>query len=195
MQANDARICRNNLCRIDYPHRHIREADNLPAQWATTIDDPAVSAPWPDRLHWQRPPRRSYDGNPYHLFKFGWFSSHAGFQLPWKIDCEDGLADGDWDAIAQLIAWKFAFRSVYGIPKGGTKLAEALDKYCEPGYPIIIVDDVLTTGRSFVHARAALGNPEDVFGVVVFARGPVPDWVWPILTVNEWAQSRATGLG
>jgi hypothetical protein len=54
---------------------------------------------------------------------------------------------------------------------------------------------MLTTGRSFIHARAALGNPQDVFGVTVCARGEVPNWVWPILSVNEWAQSRATGLG
>lgn len=32
-------------------------------------------------------------------------------------------------------------------------------------------------------------------GIVVFTRGRCPEWVWPIFTVNEWAQSRATGLG
>lgn len=163
--------------------------------WLPTIDDPAVSAPWPIRLKWQPRERGSFDGNPYYLFKFGWFASHSGFQLPWKIDCEDGLGDGDWDSLAKIIAWKFAFRSVYGIPKGGERLARALDRYCEPGYPVLIVDDVLTTGRSFIDARARLGNPTDCIGVVVFARGKCPNWVWPILTVNEWAQSRATGLG
>jgi len=130
------------------------------------------------------------------LFKFGWFSTHSKFQLPWKLDC-DALDSADWAALAKLVAWKFAFRSVYGIPRGGNRFAQALDRYAEPdsGYPVLIVDDVLTTGRSFVEAKARLGNPEGTIGVVVFGRGRCPDWVWPILQVNEWAQSRATGLG
>lgn len=165
-----------------------------------TIDDPIVSAPWPDRLHWERPERNwpeiTNDGSPYYLFKFGWFASHSKFQLPWKLDLESGFRPGDWEAIASIIAWKFAFRSVYGIPKGGNDLAKALNRYCEPGYPVLIVDDVLTTGRSMIEARARLNLlDEPVIGVVVVARGPMPDWVWPILSVNEWAQSRATGLG
>jgi len=188
----ELRICRNSLCPVDYPHNHVKPP-GTPEGWYPTIDDPVGPAPWPDRLHWQR--RERENGNPYHLFKFGWFASHSGFQLPWKLDCESGLDTEDWEAIASLIAWKFAFRSVYGIPKGGTALARALDKHVTPGYPVLIVDDVLTTGRSFINARASLGNPEDCIGVVVFARGVCPDWVFPILQVNEFFQSRATGLG
>lgn len=207
-------VCKNWSCKVDFPHTHKAER---PGYFAT-IDDPAVPAPWPDRLEWERPywGREQNGGSPYYLFKFGWFASHSGFQLPFKIDCEDGLHDGDWEAIASIIAWKFAFRSVYGIPKGGVKLARALDKYVTPGYPVLIVDDVLTTGKSMEEARARLGfipaecskdcdTPDcpyihlpieqPVIGVVVFARGPCPNWVWPLLTVNEWAQSRATGLG
>lgn len=134
------------------------------------------------------------------FINFGWFASHSGFQLPWKVDC-DALAQRDWEGLAKLIAWKFAFRSVYGIPRGGSQLARALDKYVDLSvdaegrhYPVLIVDDVLTTGRSFRNAKAMLGNP-DCLGVVVFARGECPNWVWPIFRVNEWAQSRATGLG
>lgn len=191
--SENLRICRNSICKIDYPHNHVKPP-GTPEGWHATIDDPPSPAPWPDRLHWQRPDRRGHD-NPYHLFKFGWFASHSRFQLPWKIDCEDGLGDEDWEDLASLIAWKFAFRSVYGIPKGGVALARALDKYCEPNYPVLIVDDVLTTGRSFANARASLGNPEGCIGVVVFARGVCPNWVFPIVTVNEFFQSRATGLG
>jgi hypothetical protein len=132
--------------------------------------------------------------NPYALFKFGWFASHSGFQLPWKLDL-DGLDDSDWKAIAQMIAWKFAFRSVYGVPKGGVELAKACDPFVSAGYPILIVDDVLTTGRSMIEARAKLGDPPGCIGVVVAARGRCPNWVFPILTVNEFWQSRATGLG
>lgn len=194
-------ICKNSLCKINYPHYHVSDR-RVPASWSATIDDRAVPAPWPNSLRWKNwrwwesyeehiREKESY----YHLFKFGWFSSHSGFQLPWKVDCESGLRDSDWEALASIIAGKFSFRSVYGIPKGGVKLADALQRYCEPEYPVLIVDDVLTTGRSFINARAALGNPEDIVGVVVFARGRCPDWVWPICQVSEWAQSRGTGIG
>lgn len=184
-------LCNSSLCGHDYPHTHVRPEGGNPS-WFASIDDPAVSAPWPDRLQWRRAVRGN--GNPFHLFKFGWFASHSGFQLPWKLDLEN-LRDEDWEAIAEIIAWKFAFCSVYGVPKGGVRLAQALDKHVTPGYPVLIVDDVLTTGRSMIEAKAALGNPQGAIGVVVAARGRCPDWVWPILQVSEWAQSRATGLG
>jgi hypothetical protein len=172
-------ICKNSTCQLDYPHSHTGES----------INDPAVTAPWPERLQWEKP--RSVTHN---LFSFGWFATHSKFQLPWKVNL-DALNGEDWETIAKIITWKFAFSSVYGIPRGGVVLARALDKYREPGYPVLIVDDVLTTGNSFREARAHLGNPDNCIGVVVFARGKCPDWVWPICMVNEWAQSRATGLG
>jgi len=184
------RVCKNSLCPIRYPHHHVQPDGGNP-NWLPTIDDPAVSSPWPERLQWKRQDQQGY---PFRVFKFGWFTSHSGFQLPFKIDI--GWWSEEWLDIAKIIAGKFAFRSVYGIPRGGVKLAEALDPYCEPNYPALIVDDVLTTGRSMLEARSRLGlDDEPVIGVVVVARGPVPSWVWPILTVNDWAQSRATGLG
>jgi hypothetical protein len=179
-------VCANFSCRVDYPHTHNGQS----------IDDPPVRLYWPKSLLWRRPTSgagRESRGSPYYLFKFGWFASHSGFQLPWKIDCEDGLRDEDWNALASIVAGKFGFSDVYGIPRGGTKFARALAPFCEPGYPTLIVDDVLTTGRSFEDARQRFSA--NCIGVVVFARGRCPDWVWPIFTVNEWAQSRATGLG
>ncbi len=84
------------------------------------------------------------------------------------------------------------------MPRGGERLADTLRPHVEPGYPMLIVDDVLTTGRSMIKARErhlSLFPEVPVIGVVILARGQCPDWVWPILSVNEWAQSRATGLG
>src|SRR5260370_577106 len=130
------RICKNDICKVDYPHNHVRPEGGNP-NWMPTIDDPAVSAPWPDRLQWQRSGLTGK--HPYGMFKFGWFSSHSGFQLPWKLDL-DGLDKSDWNDIAEIIAGKFAFRSVYGIPKGGVEMAKALDKHVTPGYPVLIVD-------------------------------------------------------
>ena len=126
------------------------------------------------------------------LVQFGWFRSHSGLQLPWKLDA-DALSSDSLNGITQIIRWKFAFGAVIGVPRGGLRLARMLEQYREDGYPTLIVDDVLTTGKSIQEWRDPVPGP--AIGVVIFARGPCPNWVWPIFNVNEWTQSRATGLG
>lgn len=130
------------------------------------------------------------------LIDFGWFASHSGFQLPWKVDC-DSLSDSDIESVARILQWKFAFSQVLGVPRGGLRLAAACKKHTTEGYPLLIVDDVLTTGRSMKEFRKSVTQEWSgpIIGAVMFARGECPNWVWPIFTVNEWAQSRATGLG
>lgn len=99
------------------------------------------------------------------LFQLGKFVSHAGNELEWKIEC-DALTDEDWDCLAKMIAEKTEFGSVYGIPRGGTKLANALEKYKNPKSIIhLVVDDVWTTGKSMREVM----KPGDL-GFVVFAR-------------------------
>jgi hypothetical protein len=103
------------------------------------------------------------------LFNRGKFLSHAGLELDWKIEC-DALTDEDWECLAKMISEKTEFRSVYGIPRGGTKLATALVKYCNPTSPIhLVVDDVWTTGKSMREVM----KPGDM-GFVVFARQKIP---------------------
>ena len=126
------------------------------------------------------------------LVKHGWFRSRSGLQLPWKLDA-DALSDDDIGEIAKIITGKFAFGAVIGVPRGGLRLQRALEPHREDGYPTLIVDDVLTTGKSMEEWRAPVPGP--VVGVVIFARGRCPNWVWPIFQVSEWAQSRGTGLG
>jgi orotate phosphoribosyltransferase len=129
------------------------------------------------------------------LIEYGQFASHSGLMLPWKIDC-DALTDEDLDGLAQIVARKLAFSKAVGVPTGGIRFAQALRRYATPGYPILVADDVLTTGRSMEEVRNSLMlDPRPILGVVIFARGPVPNWVWPIFTVSEWAQSRGTGIG
>ena len=130
------------------------------------------------------------------------FISHSGLSLPWKIDCDD-LTDYDMKGLAGIIASKFFFSRVHGIPSGGLRLAQALIPHCkvpttveEPKYPVLLVDDVLTTGGSMEEWRRRIAwDSEPVIGVVIYARGPVPNWIWPIFTVNEWTQCRGTGTG
>ena len=134
------------------------------------------------------------------MFEFGWFLSHSKFQLPWKINC-DSFSGADWADIAKLLQWKFAFGSVHGIPRGGLPLARACEPYITPGYPPLLVDDVLTTGASMVEARAKLLKETgyDPICFVVFNRNIDPMskgiFVWSLFQVNQWSQSRATGLG
>ena len=131
------------------------------------------------------------------MIEYGWFLTHSKWQLPWKINC-DSFTDEDWEGIAKILQWKFAFGSVYGIPRGGTKLAEACQKHITVGYPPLIVDDVLTTGASMREAKEKLRVETgfDPIGFVVFNRHiDCPGWIWSLFNVNQWSQSRATGLG
>jgi hypothetical protein len=132
------------------------------------------------------------------LIKFGWFRSHNGLQLPWKLDA-DALSDDTISELAKIIAGKFSFGHVEGVPRGGLRLAAALLPNASTGYPLLIVDDVLTTGASMElaleRAREQTQGVGRAIGVVIFARGPCPSWVWPIFQVSEWTQSRGTGLG
>lgn len=112
------------------------------------------------------------------LFQCGQFTLHSGFHTNFKIDC-DALTKGDWASLAYYIVCNFSpFRSVEGVPTGGLSLAEALAPYHTEAqhHPLLIVDDVLTTGASMEEQRAG----RDALGIVVFARGKCPDWVKPM---------------
>jgi len=109
------------------------------------------------------------------LFQLGKFTSHAGHSLDWKIEC-DALTDDDWECLAKMISDRIMFHEVVGIPRGGNKLAAALQKYCEKKEGVItyrlVVDDVWTTGTSM---KAVL--QEGDFGYVVFARNEIPSYM------------------
>jgi len=87
MNRESANICKDGgvFCKIEYPHSHA----------GPTVDDLVEPAKWPDRVYWE-PPQRFNGRNPYRLFQFGWFASHSGFQLPWKLE----LAQAGWEDLA-----------------------------------------------------------------------------------------------
>ena len=108
------------------------------------------------------------------LFQIGNFTSHAGIPLPWKIEC-DALVD-QWDALATMIMdyQKEPFREAVGIPRGGVPLGNALNKYASKNKedPMLVCDDVYTTGTSF---REFCVTKDTIYAIkwVVFARKPI----------------------
>lgn len=116
------------------------------------------------------------------LFQWGKFTSHSGSPLDWKAEC-DALTDDDWDCLARLVADRAgAFGSAVGVPKGGLKFAEALNRHRTQGANLVlIVDDVLTTGKSMDAERANLPNDVVCQGIVLFSRvNIIPYWITPI---------------
>ena len=110
------------------------------------------------------------------------FISHAGNPLTWKIEC-DALSDDDWACIAHMIVEREMrpFSKVIGIPRGGKKLEEALQPYAGSSgiYPVLVVDDVWTTGTSFAEFTQIQTIKQELdecgwFGWAAFARNFIP---------------------
>lgn len=113
------------------------------------------------------------------LFRNGSFVTHSGLTLGWKIDC-DALTDDDIECLAHVafnmlenIGFTDRFPMKYiGVPSGGIRLAEALNRhYGADGGEPFIVDDVLTTGSSMMRSMEQHGATR---GLVIFARKPTP---------------------
>ena len=109
------------------------------------------------------------------------FKSHSGLDLSWKIEC-DGVSKKEWKCLTEMIMdyEKKPFQSAIGIPRGGVVLGSYLNQYSteNPDDPILIVDDVLTTGGSMEEFKRErmFRNPTKYIGWVVFARGFPPQW-------------------
>lgn len=124
------------------------------------------------------------------LFLSGAVVLHSGQADVWKIDC-DALTSGDWFTLAHLIILRVGrFSSVEGVPRGGLQLERELFPYVSNTGPVLIVDDVLTTGTSLETQRGS----RDAIGAVVFARGPVPTWVTPLFVTGDQAEQEVRDL-
>ena len=121
------------------------------------------------------------------LFQSVDFISHSGLELKWKIEC-DALSDPEWFTISQMIMEiSVPFKEAIGIPRGGTKLGSLLNQYGtgKRKDPILLVDDVLTTGESMKQfkTKRSWRYPSDYIGWVVFARNECPDWVTALFQI------------
>lgn len=113
------------------------------------------------------------------LFQLGDFVLNSGARSSFKLEC-DALTDEDWAGLAKMVHIMVGeFQDVLGVPRGGLPLARHLRQYCGKNGPTLLVDDVLTTGGSMERLRPEISAP--VLGAVVFARGPCPRWIRPLL--------------
>jgi hypothetical protein len=119
------------------------------------------------------------------LFKLEDFTSHSGKLLHWKIECEF-LTEEDWDCLAFMIQEKQQFQEVVGIPRGGIPLEKALDKYktFNMAAPLLIVDDVLTTGNSFLEFAQDRGICPYIVRWVAFSRIEPPLGINALFTMG-----------
>jgi len=126
------------------------------------------------------------------LFRLGRFTSHSGLVLDWKIECDD-LTPEDLECLAS-IGYELIgdFGHVVYIPDGGARFAQAMQQWCSPESPrVLLVDDVLTTGRSMERFRDRMilhpshRPKQDVLGLVIFARTIPPPWIRAIFTLTE----------
>ena len=144
-----------------------------------------------DRLH----EMRQRDENLTDLFVRKEFTSHSGKVLRYKIEC-DALSDGSWDCFAAEINLAMqkmgGIKEVHGIPRGGMKLASLLQQYVSgTGTKVLVVDDVLTTGRSIEAKREELvkdgvAEYRDIIGFTVFNRAMyTTHWIHSFLFVGS----------
>lgn len=110
--------------------------------------------------------------------------------MPFKIDC-DALTDTDLETLALHFAAAIkpagqVYGEIVGVPRGGVRFADALQRHVRTSgnqwQTHLIVDDVLTTGNSMeAYWRERYPNRfSGVRGLVIFARGPCPEWITPI---------------
>lgn len=123
------------------------------------------------------------------IFQLGDFVLSSGKKSKFKIEI-DSFQDEDWETLAWLASSMIGpFSSVEGVPTGGLKLAEHLQKFVGITGPHLIVDDILTTGGSMNRTRdryfTNLLKNKVTVGVVVIARGECPWWVKSILNMNK----------
>ena len=130
--------------------------------------------------------------NKVDLFQQYNYISHAGNPLTWKIEA-DAINPAEWKCLVEMILEieNRPFRAATGIPRGGVALGVELNKHATgaPNDPLLIVDDVWTTGTSFTEItehpdmKDWIGDGE-WFGWVIFARIPP---TFPVRALFEMA--------
>ncbi len=109
----------------------------------------------------------------------------SGKQSHFRIDAEH-FEEEDIENIAWLFAQTTSFGFVISIPRGGNMFADALRKLStKESDTVLIVDDVLSTGKSMQSYYDLFSKDKEVKGVVLFSRGETPDWITAIFQLPK----------
>ena len=115
------------------------------------------------------------------LFELGSFQLSSGITSKFRINAHT-LTVNDWEALAYMaLTIVPQFGSVVGVPTGGIPFAEALKSYITCG-PVLIVDDVFTTGAS-IHKVA--NNYKDSILLVAFSRTTYHPGIHAVFTLAQ----------
>ena len=120
------------------------------------------------------------------LFESGDFVLRSGAETDWRINAE-ALDASSIATIACMIADRVGpFCAVRGIPTGGGEpLAKALEPYRSDEGPLLVVDDVLTTGVSMEEYADYFGMLDTVYYVIFDRSGGLrPSWVKALWTLD-----------
>ena len=127
------------------------------------------------------------------LFQRYDYKSHANLDLTWKLEC-DAISDGEWSVLARIISELESrpFSDVVGIPRGGVKLENEMLNYVSGNKndPVLIVDDVWTTGTGFkefvgIHVIEKMTEHVGWFGWCIFARTQTSNHVTALFQMPE----------
>lgn len=121
---------------------------------------------------------------PLFVYVPGGFPMHSGGRSTVKVEC-DALSSEEWDGLARLALERGLIqphRHIVRVPRGGNAFGDAIERLglaSTVGDARLVVDDVLTTGASMIEVM----RPGD-YGLVAFARGPLPRGVFAVWSLG-----------
>ncbi len=122
------------------------------------------------------------------LIQLANFTLSSGSKSSFKL-VADQFIEENLEGLVHLIKHLVGpFSSVFGVPRGGLRLAEALKSFAGQDGLMLLVDDVLTSGRSMERLKQQVFGERvapPCVGAVIFARGAVPSWIKAVFQLPE----------